>query len=176
MPLVSDVPPAIIEHVCTVLDAHPLPRTTLTRYDRSGSKLRHQKILREYAHILPLDASTHERPISWAANAARTKAELPDIINVLLDELVRYRYELPPLATLSRVASQARSHLNETVYLAFSEALNEPLRTRLEPAWLLLARSPAQGISARLEHQFFFRISGLNRYWRKLYESRPTLH
>lgn len=61
MPLVSDVPPAIIEHVCTVLGMRPLPRTTLTRYDRSGSKSRHQKILREYARILPLDASTHDR-------------------------------------------------------------------------------------------------------------------
>lgn len=151
MPLVSDVPPAIIEHVCTVLGARPLPRTTLTRYDRSGSKSRHQKILREYARILPLNSSTHERLASWAANAARTKAELPDIVNVMLEELVRHHYELPPLATLSRIASQARSQLNEAIYLAFTEALDEPLRTRLDElfqaragrtAWDELKREP----------------------------------
>jgi hypothetical protein len=60
MPPVSDVPPAIIDHVCAALGARPVPRTTLARYDRSGSKSRHQKILREYARIRPLDTSTHE--------------------------------------------------------------------------------------------------------------------
>jgi hypothetical protein len=67
-----------------------------------------------------------------AAGAARTKVELPDIVNVLLEELVRHRYELPPLATLSRIASHARSQLNEAIYRAFTESLDEPLRSRLD--------------------------------------------
>ncbi|WP_338025145.1 integrase core domain-containing protein [Burkholderia sola] len=57
MPVISDVPPAIIEHVCAVLGVRPLPRTTLARHDRSGSKSRHQKILREFVRILPADSS-----------------------------------------------------------------------------------------------------------------------
>jgi len=91
MPPVSDVPPAIIDHVCAVLGARPVPSMALTRYDRSGSKSRHQKILREYARIRPLDASTYQWLTSLAASAARTKAELSDIVNVLLEELVRHR-------------------------------------------------------------------------------------
>ncbi|WP_018441893.1 Tn3 family transposase [Trinickia symbiotica] len=132
MPPMSDVPPAIIDHVCAVLGARSLPTTTIARYDRSGSKSRHQKILREYARIRPQDTSIHEWLASLAASAARTKTELPDIVNVLLEELVRHRYELPPLATLSRIASQARSQLNEAIYRAFTETLDEPLRTRLD--------------------------------------------
>lgn len=93
---VSDVPQAIVDHVCAVLGARPVPRATLARYDRSGSKSRHQKIPREYARIRTLDASSHEWLASLAAGAARTKAELPDIVNVLLEELVRHRYELGP--------------------------------------------------------------------------------
>ncbi|EUC12676.1 Tn3 family transposase [Paraburkholderia hospita] len=132
IPPVSDVPSAVIDHVCAVLGARPVPGVTLARYDRSGSKSRHQKVLREYARIRPLDASTYEWLTSLAVGAARTKAELPDIVNVLLEELVRHRYELPPLASLSRIASQARSQLNEAIYRAFTEALDEPLQTRLD--------------------------------------------
>lgn len=139
MPPVSDVPLAIIDHVCAVLGARPVPITALARYDRSGSKSRHQKILREYARIRPLDASTHDWLTSLAAGAARTKAELSDIVNVLLEELVRNRYELPPLASLLRIASQARSQLNEAIYRAFAQALDEPLRTRLDDLFRTLA-------------------------------------
>lgn len=96
----------------------------------------------------PLDASTHERLASWAANAASTKAELPDIVNIPLEELVRLRYELPPLETLSRIAGHARSHLNETIHLALTEALDEPLRTRLEEAKVRPHSSLNQGGSA----------------------------
>lgn len=45
MPMIYDVPPAIIEHLCAVLGVRPLPRTTPARYDRSISKSRHQNIL-----------------------------------------------------------------------------------------------------------------------------------
>lgn len=132
MPLVSDIPAEIIDHICAVLGARPLLRATLTRYDRSGSKSRHQKVLREFAMIRAVDARTHEWLATVAANAARTKAELPDIVNVLLEELVRQRYELPSLATLTRIASHARSQHHEAIYRAFIDSLDEPLRERLD--------------------------------------------
>ena len=50
---------------------------------------------------------------------------LPDLINVLIEELVRRRYELPPLATLQRIATQARNDFNEAIYGAIAGA---PLR------------------------------------------------
>lgn len=95
LPLVSDVPAEIIDHVCTVLGTRPLPRTTLTRYDRSGSKSRHQKILREFVNIRPTDARTHDWLATMAADAARTKVELPDIVNVLIEDTSRITRCLP---------------------------------------------------------------------------------
>ncbi|WP_444634001.1 Tn3 family transposase [Cupriavidus oxalaticus] len=132
MPPLSDVPPEIVAHICAVLKVRTPPRTAIKRYDRSGSKSRHQKVLREFVGIRVVDALTHEWLAVVAAIAARTKAELPDIVNVLLEELIRQRYELPPLATLSRIAASARSQLHEAIYQAFSEALDEPLRARLD--------------------------------------------
>ncbi len=125
IPVISDVPPAIIEHMCAVLGVRPLPRTTLARYDRSGSKSRHQKILREFVRILPVDNAVHAWLAELAGHAARTKAELPDIVNVMLEELVRRRYELPPLATLMRIASHARSQLHESIYRTFVDSLDD---------------------------------------------------
>lgn len=132
MPPVSDVPTAIIDKICSVLKVRPLLRETIMRYDRSGSKSRHQKVLREFVEIRAVDAHTNDWLAVVAANAARTKAELPDIVNVLLEELVRQRYELPPLATLLRIAAHARSQLHETIYHAFTDSLGEQVRERLD--------------------------------------------
>jgi hypothetical protein len=96
----------LIEHICAALGSRPLPRATLTRYDRSGSKPRHQKLLREFVGIQPADARTQSWLDTVAAEAARTKTELPDIINVMIEELVRHRYELPTLAAVSRIATR----------------------------------------------------------------------
>lgn len=57
-PLVSGIPAAIVDHVCAVLRVRSLPRAVLARYDRSGSKSRHQKLLREFVGIRAADAET----------------------------------------------------------------------------------------------------------------------
>ncbi len=139
MPVLSDVPMAIVDHICSVLGVRPVPRTTVTRYDRSGSKSRHQKILREHVRIKPIDSATYRWLAEVAEHAARTKAELPDIINVMLEELVRRRYELPPLATLSRIAGHARSQLHEAIYGAYVDSLDETLKARLDALFLTRA-------------------------------------
>lgn len=130
--LVSNVPATLIEHICVVLGSRPLPRAALIRYDRSGSKSRHQKLLREFVGIRPADAHTHSWLDSVAAEAARTKTELPDIINVTIEELVRHRYELPPLAALSRIGARARSRLHETLYRTFIDLLDTALMERID--------------------------------------------
>ncbi|SIT47910.1 hypothetical protein BN2476_610020 [Paraburkholderia piptadeniae] len=63
---------------------------------------------------------------------AQTKIELPDIVNVLIEELVRRRYGLPPLALLQRVAAQARNEVNEAIYSAISDALDESLVAKID--------------------------------------------
>ncbi len=45
------MPSAIIGYMRNVLGVRPLTATALKRYDRSGSKPRHQKLLREYVDI-----------------------------------------------------------------------------------------------------------------------------
>ncbi|MPW18730.1 transposase (fragment) [Paraburkholderia piptadeniae] len=50
-PMLSDVPVAIIDHIRIALRARPLSRTAISRYDQSGTWIRHQKVLRSYLGI-----------------------------------------------------------------------------------------------------------------------------
>ncbi|WP_460992166.1 DUF4158 domain-containing protein, partial [Staphylococcus aureus] len=53
-----------------------------------------------------------------ALQAAHTKQELPDIINVLIEELVQRRLELPGFTYLFRLARQSRTSVNDGIYKA----------------------------------------------------------
>jgi hypothetical protein len=55
-PMLSDVPHIIIDHLRAAFRIRSLPRTRISRYDRSGTRARHQKLLRAYVDIRQLDA------------------------------------------------------------------------------------------------------------------------
>ncbi len=56
-------------------------------YDASGTRSRHQKLIRGYLHIRPAEANTLKWLEALATDAAHTKVELPDIVNVLIEEV-----------------------------------------------------------------------------------------
>nr|WP_011296124.1 DUF4158 domain-containing protein [Cupriavidus necator] len=164
-PMLVDVPPIVIDHVRAALRASALSRATVKRYDASGTRSRHQKLLRGYLHIRVVDANTLKWLETLATDAAHTKVELPDIINVLIEELIRLRCELPPLASLHRMATQARSRCNEAIYRAIADALDGSQIARIEAlfdgqgdqsGWDQLKREPkrpaAREIGSFLKH------------------------
>ncbi|MGF6653583.1 hypothetical protein OKW34_004172 [Paraburkholderia youngii] len=141
-PTLLDVPTVLLDHIRTALRARPLPRAAVSRYDKSGTRIRHQKLLHAYLGIHPFDNDD----VAWLAELAReeaqTKAELPDIINGLIEELVRRRYELPPLA-LQRIAAQGRNAVNEGIYRDITGGLDNTLKGRLDA--LLVVTSGKSG-------------------------------
>jgi hypothetical protein len=177
-PMLMDVPPVIIDHIRTAMRARPLSRAAIARYDVSGSRIRHQKLLRGWLDIRAFDASETTWLTELASAEARTKIELPDIINVLIEDLVRRRYELPPQGTLQRIATQARNDLNEAIYGAITGTLDATLTERIDA--LLVVRAGKSGWddlkqepkrpAARAIASFLKHINGI----RKLAESLPT--
>lgn len=164
-PMLSEVPPAIIDHVRTALRARPLSRAAIKRYNQSGTRARHQKLLRTHLNIQAFDANQAQWLAELASNEAQTKIEVPDVVNVLIEELVRLRYELPPLATLQRIATQARNEVNETIYRSITDALDASLVARIDAllvvkagksGWDDLKREPkrpaARAIASFLKH------------------------
>ena len=88
-----------------------------------------------------------------AVKAAQTKQELPDIINVLLEELLHHRYELPGFVTLSRVATRARTKVNDDIQRRISSSLSDKQRGQIDhlfttragrSQWEQLKREPKQ--------------------------------
>ncbi|MCW8175297.1 Tn3 family transposase [Verminephrobacter aporrectodeae] len=150
---VASVPNAIIKHICGRYKVRPFDAETLHRYDLSGSKPSHQRRLREFVGLRLLDAAAPGWLEGEAIKAAQTKQELPDIINVLLEELVHHRYELPGFVTRSRLASRARVKVNDEICRRISTALTTAQQTQIDQMfrtqkgrsqWDQLKREPKQ--------------------------------
>lgn len=167
LPLAA-TPPAILEHICRLAGLRVPAKVALQRYDQSGSKPRHQQRLRVHLGIQVLDAEGDQWQDEVAHQAATSKQELPDIINILIEELVRRRYELPGFTRLSRLAQQARASVNESIYQSVANALPASATARLdqllEPqgrsAWDGLKREPKRP-GAREVASFLKHINGL---------------
>lgn len=150
----ADTPEAIRDHIATNSNVARCPSfTELKRFDTSGTRQRLAKPLREYLQVRPLD----EKGLAWLAHVAETAADtrymLPDIINVMLEELVHHRYELPAFSTLDRIAVQARGKNNDQHFSAITQQLSPQAKVLIDAllkadpedrvsGWQLLKREP----------------------------------
>jgi TnpA family transposase len=149
----TSVPKVAIEHICSRAQVRVPPNAAIARYDQSGTRHRHQARLREYVKIRVLDREAEKWLQQQALQAAQTKQELPDIINVLIEELIQRRYELPGFTHLFRLARTSRATVNDRIYKAVAgelpPAIIERLDRVMEPGsgrstWDSLKREPKQ--------------------------------
>lgn len=63
------------------------------------------------------------------AQAAQTKNDLADLINVAIEELVHHQYEFPVFTTLVRAARRVRAAISQIFYREVASSLN--LETKL---------------------------------------------
>ena len=64
--------------------------------------------------------------------AAQTKDDLADLINVAIEELIRNRFELPGFTTLFKEAQRGRAEVNRGLYRRVALALGEEGRAQLD--------------------------------------------
>ena len=173
------VPAVLMQHICQHFKTSPFTIATLRQYDKSGSKSVHQRRLREFVGLRLLDIDGQEWLDREAVKAALTKQELPDIINILLEELVHRRYLLPGFDTLSRIARRARVKVNDQIYKQVSgklsaaqqDMIDRMFRTRQgRSQWDQLKREPKQP-SVREVASFLTHIQAL----RQQAEGLPTV-
>lgn len=130
----SQVPKEIIEHIAKSIGCLFLPSIPLT-YDRSGNRNRHVQKIRAYLGVKPLGPKTY-RAMGEAANkAAEHKEHLADIINAVLEELIRQCFELPAFSRLLRSAKTARKAVNENCFKKIGQMLSKEQKEQIE-AWL----------------------------------------
>lgn len=127
--LIADVPEPIIRHIALAVGYRPVKLLEdLATYDTSGAKRGHLARLRDFFGVRALDADGRTWLAAVAETAAETKHTIPDILNVMLEELVHHRYELPAFSTIERLAINARERVHERYYGQIADALTPAMR------------------------------------------------
>jgi len=126
VPVIS-VPNVISKHIAGVLGCVYAPEI-LEEYDRSRNKWKHVRRIRQFLGIKSVGKDTRNFLRITLRQAARTKQDLVDVINVGIEELVRNHFELPAFDTLLREAKKARSKTNKQIYQQIYDRVDEQTR------------------------------------------------
>ena len=164
----AEVPPSIVAHIATCQATKPLTKIEMRDFDLDSER-QHQRLLEQVRRFLGIQAVTGATTgviESAAREAAQTKHELADIINVVIEQLVRQRFELPGFSTLLRTARRVRAQVNDESFSLLSGALSPALKHEIDElfmvkagdasGWLKLKREPKKPtnpeVRAYLEH------------------------
>lgn len=132
----SEVPEAIIEHIATVIKRRA-DREGLRCYDESEARRKHLAAVRRFLDIKPFSADGKILLRATFSEAALTKEDVADIVNVGIEVLVRYRYELPAFDTLVREARTGRAAANQALYDQVHSALGKTGATFLDALFVV---------------------------------------
>ena len=125
------VPTTIVKHIIKCAQLSLLP-DCLTRYDKSKTRKRHIALIRDYLDIQSYGGSARKIVVTSMFQAAKTKNDLADIINVAIEELVHHRYELPVFNTLLRAAKRVRGAVDRAFYRQVVQNLDHESCSQLD--------------------------------------------
>jgi hypothetical protein len=135
MPLRA-VPAAIVLHIAGCAGTQTLPPTELARYDDSGTRRRHVPIIRQFINIRPFDDNAQQVFSASVHEAAHTKEDLADLINIGIEALIRQRFELAGFTTLLEAAQRERAEVNRGYCRGVVQALDEEERACIDRLFL----------------------------------------
>jgi len=124
------IPAVIVQHVARSAGFKGIPEG-MEAYDASAARDRNATLVREYLSVTAYGPAARQIVVDTCLLAARTRDDLPDIINMAIEELVRQRFELPAFSTLLRIARTARNSLNRGYQAQLCESLDMVSRQRL---------------------------------------------
>lgn len=128
----SEIPASIIEYIAACATI-PLSPRDLAGYDNSGTRRRHLPLIREALDLHPYGPPACKAFLRAMVEAAHTKDDLADLINIALEELVRCRFELHAFGTLDRAAHHARAVVAHGMYRQVERRLSEFSRVGAPP-------------------------------------------
>ena len=134
----------------------------LSSYEQSKTRKRHITLIREFLSIKPYGLEARKIVVRSVGQAARTKNDLADIINVAIEKLVYHRYELPVFNTLVRATKRVRGTVERAFYRQARQSLNYEEYKQLESlfvipesasktAWYELKQDPGKPILKNLK-------------------------
>src|SRR6201997_1915903 len=139
----AEIPAPIIRHVFRCAALTDLSEQ-LQAYDASTARDRHTTLIREFLGVTAYGPAAREVVVETCLQAARTRDDLPDLINMAIEELIRQRFELPAFSTLLRIARTTRNTVNRRYQLRVCELLDADARQSL---LAILSRSAGESRS-----------------------------
>jgi TnpA family transposase len=118
----EQVPQPIAEYI-SLLFGVPYGTLEWQAYDDSGTRRRHITLIREHFTVKPFDESARQLLIDNTRKAAYVKEDAADIINIVIEELIRQRYELPAYSTIANEVQRGRAEVNRRFYASVSATL-----------------------------------------------------
>ncbi len=131
-PPMGDVPSSIIEHLAKIVNP-TLHTADLATYDTSGTRFRHIPLIRTAQHMQPYNRTARTCFLKAMLEAAKTKEDLADLINVALEELAHANFELPPFDTLDKAAHHARAITLRGLYHRVYTTLSQETQSTRRP-------------------------------------------
>ncbi len=127
---VADIPVTIVRHIAErsnlLTSAHGM-----SLYDEFTHRTRIKALVRDYLDVRAYDDGARRIAVTACVGAAATRDDLPDIINIALEQLVLHRFELPAFDALLRIARTARNAVNRRYHHQIASRLTEADRERL---------------------------------------------
>lgn len=96
----------------------------LSLYNKKTRK-RHIKIIRKYLEINTDKKARRQSMKTAALNAATTKENLADIVNCVIEDIVKSRFELPTFRKIVRLARASKVVINDHNYRQVDNQLSE---------------------------------------------------
>lgn len=129
----AEVPEPIVRHIKNAV-SYRRAFTTAQRkaHDISGTRRQQLQAIRRLLEVRSLDEDAEAWLTGVAETAAQTKHLVADIINVLLEELVHHRYELPAFSRLERIATEARETVHEAYFARIGQVLTPAARQLID--------------------------------------------
>jgi TnpA family transposase len=147
-PKLDDITDVIVNHIAQQLQIDP-PNNHRFLFSSEKSSNRAKDAIRKYRNVQKIDTPEQkEWLITFSLDMAETKDNAVDIINAMIEILLKERFELPGFSTLERIASSSRAEINKEIVKRVSKTLSLAAKNRLQS---LLEESNEQGQSLWLQ-------------------------
>lgn len=128
IPRLKTIPAQVGQHLRSYLGLQPdvpltFARTNLTR-DRQA--------IRAYLAVRRYSQGGRELVTSAVTEAAQTKSDPADLINLAIEVLVQQRYQLPAFSALDRQVNHVREQVHQQLYAQINARLTESQRQQLD--------------------------------------------
>lgn len=124
IPQLTDIPYAVIKYISSFLGQVVFQKKTLIELKVSGTLKRYINAVRDYLKFKNDKELMTKFCLSYGEKLAETKVNSIDIVNALIEVMIKEDFELPAFSTVERLAQKCRVSVNQKLYFNLSNSLS----------------------------------------------------